>query len=245
MSKKFHPLTLKTKIELERLDKNNEITWGERKSYTGSLLAISVEPKLRLRALSFMNDLIILLEANNHSIKFENGRCHIEMYGQLTQINLRQKYYRVRFKSDYSFSHNNFIKSDDLEFQVLDYPRKFWIDKKRKNLEDYLSQIYDYVEKDSIKWKDHRERQKIEEDNREIQRKIEKEEARLIAVEKVKVDTLVKNASDYKKANEIRAYLIEYDKKAKESNHSAQAHQNYMNWGRKIANAIDPLFDEY
>jgi hypothetical protein len=38
------------------------------------------------------------------------------------------------------------------------------------------------------------------------------------------------NASDYKKA--------------KDSNQNAQAHQNYMNWGCKIANEIDPLFDQ-
>jgi hypothetical protein len=31
MSKKLHPLILKTKLELERLDENNEITWGKKK----------------------------------------------------------------------------------------------------------------------------------------------------------------------------------------------------------------------
>jgi hypothetical protein len=65
----------------------------------------------------------------------------------------------------------SFLNCQNLEFQVLDYPGKFWIDKKRKNFEDYLSQIYDYLEKDSIKWKGYQERQKIKEYNREIQRK--------------------------------------------------------------------------
>jgi hypothetical protein len=49
---------------------------------------------------------------------------------------------------------------------------------------------------------DFREQQKKVEYARQIQRKIEKEEARLIAVEKAKVDALVMNASDYKNAKE-------------------------------------------
>jgi hypothetical protein len=106
---------------------------GERKSYAGSLLAISVEPKLRSRALSFMNELIILLEANNHAIKFENCLCHIEMYGQLTQIDLRQKYYRVRDKNEYDCSNNRFVRSEDLEFQIGYSYRTGWIDKRLKN----------------------------------------------------------------------------------------------------------------
>jgi hypothetical protein len=191
-----------------------------------------------------MNELINLLEKNNHSIKFEYGRCNIEMFGQLTQISLRQKYYRVSVKVDNSYSYNTFVKSDDLEFQIGYSYRTGWIDKKAKKIENYLQIIYDHIESKSKYMFDLRELQKKEEEAIELQRKIEKEEARLIAVEKVKADTLVNNASDYKKANEIRAYLIEYDKKAKESNDNTQAHQNYMNWGRKIANEIDSLFDE-
>jgi hypothetical protein len=244
MSKKLHPLILKTKLELERLDKNNEITWGERHCYKGRNLAISVEPKLRSRAFSFMNELIILIENNDHSIKFEIGRCHIEMYGQLTQIHLRQKFYRKRTESSSGYLRNNFVASLDLEFQIGYSYRKGWVDKKAKKIEDSLQLIYDHIENKSKKMFELRERQKIQEDKRELQRKIEKEEARLIAVEKAKVDTLFMNASDFKKANEIRAYLIEYDKKVRESKENDQSHQNYINWGRKIANEIDPLFSE-
>lgn len=157
-----------------------------------------------------MNELIILLEKNNHSIKFEYGRCNIEMYGQLTQINLRQKYYRVRVrvKSDYSYSHNTFVKSDDLEFQIGYSYRTGWIDKKTKKIENYLQIIYDHIESRSKYMFDLRERQRKEEEVSELQRKIEKEKVRLIAVEKAKIDALIMDASDYKKANEIRTYLI-------------------------------------
>ena len=70
MKLKLHPLVKKTKIELQRLDKKERLTWEEQKEYNSNFLPISVEPKLRSRALRFMNDLIILLESNGHNIKF-------------------------------------------------------------------------------------------------------------------------------------------------------------------------------
>jgi hypothetical protein len=61
-----------------------------------------------------MNELLSLLEKNNHSIKIEYNQCHIEMYGQLTEFTLRQKFYRKRLKEEgYSYSHNVFVKSED------------------------------------------------------------------------------------------------------------------------------------
>jgi hypothetical protein len=46
MSKKLHPLIIKAKKELDKLDSNDVLTWGERHIYRGSNLPISVEPKL-------------------------------------------------------------------------------------------------------------------------------------------------------------------------------------------------------
>ena len=66
---------------------------------------------MRVRALKFMHDLIVVLESNGHSLKLENKPCHIERHGQLIAFNLRQKFYRVRKKENYCFSYNIFVKS--------------------------------------------------------------------------------------------------------------------------------------
>ena len=146
----LHPLVQKTKVELKRLDKIKERrSWEEQRKYNSEFLPISVEPKLRTRALKFMSDLIYLLESNGHSIKFEYDRCHIEMYDQLTEINLRQKYFRKRIKDSSGYGTDTYEKSNKLEFQVGYHARKGWIDRKTKSLEDYLQVIYDYIEKDS------------------------------------------------------------------------------------------------
>jgi hypothetical protein len=243
---KLHQLVQKTKIELERLDKKGRSTWEEQKSYNSQFLSISVEPKLRTRALRFMNNLINLLEANNHSIKFELNRCHIEMYGQLTEIHLRQKYFRKRIKDSSGYSSDTYEKSNKLEFQVGSYARKGWIDKKTKTLEDYLPVIYNHIEKDSKWWAELRKRQRIEEKEREIQQKLDDEKAEIIAIENEKLEKLIVDAANYKKASEIRSYLKALQEKINQTDSlNNNINQDYIEWAYKKANDIDPIYKHY
>ena len=179
MASRLHPLVQKTKIELKRLDKIKERrSWEEQQMFNGTFLPISVEPKLRGRALRFMSDLIFLLEKNGHTITFEYNRCHIEMYGQLTEINLRQKYFRKRDKDALGYGSERYEKSELLEFQIGSHARKGWIDKKTKRLEDYLMTIYEYLDKDSRQWAELRKRQRIQEERDRIQKEKEAEIAK-------------------------------------------------------------------
>ena len=239
---KYHPLVQKTKIELKRLDKIQDICWEEQNKYNGNFLPISVEPKLRKRALNFINNLILLLESKNHSIKFDMDRCHIEMHEQLTEFNLRQKYFRKRVKNSSCYTYNTFEKSDKLEFQIGSYARKSWIDKENKNLEEYLPAIFAKVEKESRYYAELRARQKIEKEEREIQRKIDEEKAKQKAIEREKFENLINNVQNYKLANEIRSYIsaLEDDLNDKDRvliNETG----DYIQWAYSIANDLDPL----
>lgn len=238
----YHPLVQKTKMELERLDKKENSTWEEQKKYNSTFLPIFVEPKLRSRALKFMNALINLLEANKHSIKFEYDRCHIEMYGQLTEINLRQKYFRKRIKDASDYSPDTYEKSNKLEFQIGSYARKGWIDKETKKLEDYLLVIYNHIEKDSIWWAELRKTQRIEEEERKIQKKIEAERAELVEIENAKFQNLLLDADNYMKASKIRSYIKAFENKInKTDNLNNTKNQDYIQWAYKKADEIDPI----
>lgn len=240
--KNLHPLVQKTKMELLKLDKKKNNSWEEQNKYNSNFLPISVEPKLRTRALKFMNTLIILLEANNHSVKFELNRCHIEMYGQLTEINLRQKYFRKRIKGSFGYSRDTYEKSNKLEFQIGSYARKGWIDRETKSLEDYLPIIYSHIEKDSNWWAELRKRQRVEEKEREIQQKIEVEKAKLIAIEDAKLEKLIMDAANYKKASEICSYLQALQEKVNQTDSlNNMFNQNYLEWAHNKANDIDPI----
>ncbi len=244
MSSKLHPLVQKTKVELLKLDKLKSISWEEQKRYDSEFLPISVEPKLRERALNFMNDLIHLLEANDHCIKFDMNRCHVEMYGQLTEINLRQKYFRKRIPNDYGYSHNTFEKSNKLEFQIGSCYRKNWIDKETKTLEEYLPAIYSHIEKKSKEYAEIRERQRIQEEERKRIEKIEAEKAELIALENAKLEKLITDADNFIKASNIRSYIKSLQNKINQADISNNSKdQDYVKWANKKADEIDPTLN--
>lgn len=239
----LHPLVQLTKVELRRLDTIKERrSWEEQKKYNGQFLPISVEPKLRGRALRFMSDLIYLLEGNGHSITFEYDRCHIEMYGQLTEINLRQKFFRRRIKDRSGYGTDTYEKSDKLEFQIGYHARKGWLDKKTKRLEDYLMVIYDYIEKDSRQWAELRERQRVQEEKDRIQKEQEAKRAELKAMEAEKLRQLIQDAENHHKAEMIRTYL-ETLKSGTHSDDGSKASelQAYLDWAYRKADEIDPL----
>jgi hypothetical protein len=241
---KLHPLVQKTKVELLKKDKKEGLTWEEQKKYNSAFLPISVEPKLRTRALRFMNDLIHLLEANGHSIKFELNRCHIEMYGQLTEINLRQKYFRKRIKNSAGYRSDTYEKSNKLEFQVGSYARKAWIDRETKTLDDYLPMIYAYIEKDSKEWSELRRRQRIQEEKDKIQKKLEEERAEIIAKENSKLEKLLTDAENFLKASKIRSYINALENKINKTDIlNNSKNKDYIKWAYTIVDEIDPLIN--
>lgn len=242
MQVKLHPLVQKTKVELLKLDKLKRISWEEQVKYNSAFLPISVEPNLRARALRFMNNLINLLEANGHNITFYLNRCHIEMYGQLTEINLRQKYFRKRIKNSSGYSSDTYEKSNKLEFQVGSYARKGWIDKETKSLEDYLPAIYTYIDNDSKEWAALRRRQRIQEEEDKIKQKLEAERVELIAIENAKLEKLLTDADSYNMASKIRAYIKAFENKINQTEIlNNTKNQDYIKWAYKKANEIDPI----
>lgn len=240
---KLHPLVLKTKLVLQKLDEQGVVTWGERRSYRGVNLAISVEPKLRERALNFMNSFILLLEENGYSVKLHCNRLHVEMYNEFTEFNLRQKYYRKRIKDDNNYSYNTFIKSNDLEFQIGYSYKKGWIDKKTQKFEDQLISIYNFIEERSKYWAESTKRHRAAKDEREREKLLEQEKARLIAIEKSKFEALVKRSQNYKLANEIREYLSQFELERHKEGKIDEKDQKYIKWGYQKADEIDPLLN--
>ncbi len=185
--------------------------------------------------------IINLLEANNHSITFEYNRCHIEMYGQLTEIHLRQKYFRKRIKDASGYFTNTYEKSNKFEFQVGSYARKGWIDRQTKTLEDYLPVIYTHIKKDSKEWAVLRRRQRIQEEKDKIQQKLEAERAELIVIENKKLEKLLTDADNYMKASKISSYIKAFENKINKTDIlNNTKNQDYIEWAYNKADEIDP-----
>ncbi|TCK67241.1 hypothetical protein DFQ05_1014 [Winogradskyella wandonensis] len=188
-----------------------------------------------------MNVLVEKLYTDGHSIKFEYNRCHVEMYGQLTEISLRQKYFRIRIKDERGYSSDTYEKSDKLEFLVGSYARKSWIDRKTKCLEDYFPVIYDYIKKDSEKWADLRKLQDINERRRDYISKINERKKKLEAIEESKFQNLLSDADNYNKAEKIRNYLTALENNLKQKSELTLENRIYLEWARKRVDGLDPL----
>ena len=238
-----HPLIKKTKTALDKeLDKE----YGSRFSSNDpkfEFLPISTDKKQRARALRIMNTLVRAIEKLGHKISFQYGRCYVEMFGQKTEINLRQKYNRVREKGDDGFSRESWIKTERLEFQAgPSFDQKRWIDTKTRDLEDYLPEIIAWIEKDCKYWHDLRAQQAEERKEKERELEIERKRLAVIESEKKKLEELIENAQNWKKAHTIREYIGEMERQVKHGDSMlGEDPKAYIEWAKRKANGLDPL----
>ncbi len=151
----YHPLVESSKNLLEKIDnsKNKLRYWEVAQKH--NLLPIHTNTKLRARALRFINTLIKAIEAMDCNITFYCNRAHVEMFGQKTEINLRQKIHRIRTTNESGWTSDSWEESEKLEFQAgPSFDRKNWIDNTKRNIEECLPEIIAWIEKDCRYWHD-------------------------------------------------------------------------------------------
>lgn len=238
----YHPTIRKSKKLLQQLDENKDVRFWEL-SKEHKILPIHTDPKMRPRAFRFMNTLILVIEAMNGKIIFEHSRCYIQMFGQKIEINLRQKYHRIREKDKSGWSRESWKKSEKLEFQAgPSFNQKNWIDRKTIRLEEYLPQIAAWIEKDCKYWHDLRAQQAEQKRRREKELIKEKEHLKKIAEEKSKLRQLISDSENWHKAKQIRDYLSAYKNKVKlDKSALNEENQVYLNWASQKADWLDPL----
>ncbi|MCG2460839.1 hypothetical protein K8352_08765 [Flavobacteriaceae bacterium F89] len=108
----YHSLVRPAKKLFEKIDDSEEIFKFWDVSQEHDILPIHTDLALRSRALRFMDTFIRILETMGHKITFEYSRCHVEMFGQLAEINLRQKVYRIRDKDESGWGRESWEASD-------------------------------------------------------------------------------------------------------------------------------------
>lgn len=239
--KKMHPLVTKTKQELN-LTKSYRgsiarMEWDRQKN----ILPIHTDEKLQKRALNFMNILLFNIEKRDMKIKFDYGRCNIELYNQSIEINLRQKYHRVRTTDDTGWSRQEFVKSDKLEFLTGYHARKNWLDTDQIKIEEQISKILDYIEKDLTYWRDLRKQQAEQKKIEEIEFRKRQEIERLQKLEEEKTVQLYTDAENWQRAELLRKFI-----EAKKENEISKGTFNketelWLAWVTTKINKLDPL----
>ncbi|WP_292946955.1 hypothetical protein [Olleya sp. UBA1516] len=244
--KNAHPLIIKTKKSLEAYDKILETDYYERRNHFENTLPIHTDKKLRNRALRIMNTIITNIYDKGHSVSFRNKTtCSVEMFGQQTEINLRQKINRIREKDESGYGGDQWVKSDKLEFQAgPSFSQKNWIDGKKKNLEDYIPNILVWIEQDCQYWHDLRKRQAEEELIRNIEREKEQEKLKIIQLENERFEELLVDSEKWHKATILRNYIQATKKKAEQNNELNEGKKKWIQWASSKADSIDPLIND-
>ncbi len=240
----YHPMVRGTKKLLENIDDSKEKFKFWQVAQEHDILPIHTDLVLRSRAFRFMDTFIRIVEGMGHKMTFEYNRCHVEMFGQMTEINLRQKVHRVREKDESGWSRESWEKSNKLEFQAgPPFNQKSWIDKKTMRLEQYLPEIIAWIEKDCKYWHELRAKQTIAENKRLL------EEQKLEAIkeakelEQAKVNQLFTDAENWNKALVVERYISEMEKQAILENQMNPNTGDYLAWAKEVINRLNPLND--
>jgi hypothetical protein len=112
-------------------------------------------------------------------------------------------------------------------------------------LEEYLSEIIAWIEKDCKYWHDLRAQQAIKENKRLLQeQKLEaiKKENEL---EEAKVHQLFTNAENWNRSVVAEHYINEMEKQAILKNQMNPNTENYLVWARKVINGLNPLHEKF
>ena len=240
----YHPLVRSTKKLLEIIDDSKEKFKFWKVSQEKDILPIHTDKMLRPRALRFMDTLIRIVEAMGHRMTFYCNRAHVEMFGQKTEINLRQKIYRIRTKDESGWSRESWEKSDRLEFQAgPSFNHKRWIDNDKRKLEEYLPEIIAWIEKDCKYWHELRAQQAIAENKRLLEEQILEAIKKERELEQAKVDRLITDAENWNKTVIVERYLNEMEKQAILKNQMNQNTREYISWAQNVINTLNPLND--
>lgn len=241
-----HSLIIKTKKRLEEYDRIPKTNYQERRDCLEKTLPIKTDKKLRNRSLRIMNTIISNIYNKGHSVSFSNKTtCSVEMFGQRTEINLRQKINRVREKDESGYGSNQWVKSDKLEFQAgPSFSQKNWIDGKKKKLENFIPDILVWIEQDCQYWHDLRKRQAEDKRTKELEREKEREKLEIVQLENKRFEELLVDSENWDRANTLRNYIQAAKEKAEENNELNENKKEWVQWATTKADIVDPLIDD-
>lgn len=250
----LHPLIFSTKniLASERPDSDGLI-----RRVRSEILAISVSPKNLNRAFNIMNTFVWELERRNYQIKIEmNYHGRNETFaikdGQKIQIELRETLKMNKLKVDKVSSpwrqsdyERVFIPTGELRLEIKNVYggdfKKIFKDQTNQLLEDQLNNFIINIYR-SINYLNLRDREWEKE--RKIQKEREKEQNLILErkrLEEEKTKNLFKMVRVWHKANLVRNFINEFEKKLIEENALTEEKKKWIQWAMEKADALNPL----
>lgn len=198
-------------------------------------LSIQVTEPLLAKALRVFNTFINLAEERTHTVRLSDSHTVIKIDQIIFRIRLREQYKRVRV-TDKPFDRYDYHPTGTLCFSLDELFKKEWTDK-TKTLEMQVPRIMAYLElraKGEIEWKVESAKRRAEYERKRL---IEEEAKRKEAIEREKLDQLLTDSSNWRRAELIRNYVNESG--------VDQIHDNdWIMWALSKADEIDPTISK-
>jgi hypothetical protein len=208
------------------------------------------------RALSFMDQLVKLLEANDMAVRVgvSQERClmGIEVDGEVIRVELKEhvrgrkrdlnleerrlhEQYPTIYTKDFRWVYD---PTNRFAFEIEDYSdaRRRWADTKNKKIEDHIEQIVYGLRAAAATQKRMRAQ-------REAERKQYEREQRLRLKERERIERLKNNLAKWEEAQRIRAYLAAVRQKAESQDGGLKAERSisrFLAWALHYADSLDP-----
>lgn len=223
--------------------KRGEVKYTDRDydKISSESLNVNVSKELLSRALRLMDTLIKALRLRGHVINTSRHNTIININGQDVPIGLREKTKRVKRESDSRYDSYDYVHVGKLVIKVIESYSNKEISDGKLPLEKQLAHIiasFEIWAKEKIEW---------HESCRQNQLKWQEEERIRKEFDKRQEDDLeafrqtLNKAERWHKANNLRNYINEVEKRAMTDNNLTEETKTWLIWARKKADWYDPF----
>ncbi len=250
--KGFHPLIVDAQKELrERLKSYRKLEDGERIHF----LNMSVTKSSTERALSLMNLLFQIIEANGLPISHKPGykeRTYVKVNGVDVQVELKERTKRSDNPDPKSYNKYVFHPTGMLYFEFVNIyvsgAKKIWNDTPTTNLEEIVNDVALGIVMAAIldkKRDEEWERRRMKEDEVREQERLKEEQKKK---EQERIHTLLQDAQKWQTSNIVRTYIKAVEEKyllEKALQDVNTGLKGWIKWAKEQADIMDPVLTEF
>lgn len=243
------PLTVPDELERPHfLIKETKRHWADTKKHKGdysykspfACLSIYVEKDTQPRALRFFDTLIKLLEYRGHKVIVRESATYVVIGTIELDLTLRESGNRV-YNDNGPWRTSEIVPNGRLHLKTGRHSwDKQWLENKT-GLESMLAKIVARLELDAEKEAKWREECRLSEIRRREEERIRIEQEAIQRAEQQRTDTLLKQAEQFERAQQIRRLIDAAQQQASAEGNVTDNFTEWVHWASEKANTMDPV----
>lgn len=200
-------------------------------------LNITISPKNLGRSLRIMDTVIKAIYARGHEVEVDFKNNYAVVYNERIKFNLREKTRQTLNELPGSYPKYHYVPTGVLAFQLDNWNRYEWNDKKQP-LEEQVSRIIARLELEGQRLAEITLRHKREREEREEAERVQRELVKRRKAEQQKLLDLLNEANRWHQASLLRSYLGVMQSRGTDV---VQRGSEWLDWAQKKILWLDPL----